>query len=100
MSTKTLSTIGLLLLVAGSRINAPAQTLLQPTGISATASPGSIQVSWTDNSTGESNYRVERKVGAGSFSTYATIAANSTGYNDSSVTPGTNYTYRVFAFVG
>src|SRR5258705_4595971 len=75
-------------------------SLQQPTGISATASPGSIQVSWTDNATGESNYRVERKVGAGSFSTYATLAANSTGYNDTSVTPGTLYTYRVFAYSG
>ncbi|MBM3883762.1 MAG: hypothetical protein FJ387_29325, partial [Verrucomicrobia bacterium] len=61
---------------------------------------GSIQVNWTDNSTGEANYKIERKIGAGSFSTYATLAANSTGYNDTSVTPGTLYTYRVFAYSG
>jgi hypothetical protein len=89
-----------LLLAVACGIETHAAVLLQPTGISATASPGSILVKWTDNSTGESNYAVERKVGTGGFSPYATLGANSTSYTDTSVTPGTLYTYRVYAYVG
>jgi len=90
----------LLTVLMGYGFHVRGQTLLQPTGITAIPSPASIQVKWTDNSIGESNYRIERKVGAGSFSAYATIGANSTNYNDMSVTPGLVHTYRVFAYVG
>lgn len=101
-SSRTLrqAIIQLLIVLMGYGFNVRAQTLLQPTGITAIPSPGSIQLKWTDNSTGESNYRVERKMGAGSFSAYATIGANITNYNDISVTPGLLHTYRVFAYVG
>src|SRR5207247_7917760 len=56
---------------------------------------------WVDQSTGEQSYSVERKTGAGgTYAEIASIAANSSGYTDSTVAPGTNYFYRVRSYGG
>lgn len=57
-----------------------------------------INLSWTDNSAGESGFRVERKTGSGSWAQLTTLAANVTSYSDTSVVETTTYTYRVLAF--
>ena len=57
-----------------------------------------INLSWTDNSNGETGFRVERKTGTGGWSNLVTLAANVTSYSDTSVVETTTYTYRVFAF--
>ena len=54
-------------------------------------------LTWTDNSSNETGFRVERKVGAGSFATLATKAAGVTSHADPGLTADTTYTYRVIA---
>jgi hypothetical protein len=70
-----------------------------PSALSATTiSSTQINLSWTDNSSNETGFKVERKMGAGG--TYAQIAApgvNATSYQDMSVSCGTQYYYRVRA---
>ncbi len=54
-----------------------------------------ITVAWNQVA-GNTGYRVERKTdAAGSWSAVATIAADTTGYADTGLTPGTTYYYRV-----
>lgn len=54
-------------------------------------------LSWTDNSSDESNFVVERKVGAGAFEELVTLPANATTYQDNGLAMATNYCYRVLA---
>lgn len=70
-----------------------------PTNLTATAvHERRVNLSWTDNSGGESGFRIERKTGSGNWTTLTTVAANVTSYPDTGVVENTTYTYRVFAF--
>gem|GEM_PF-1586783 len=70
-----------------------------PTGLVATATSNStITLAWEDNSTNESGFTIERKLGeAGAYAQIATVAADVTAYSDASLTPNSYYYYRVRA---
>ncbi len=72
-----------------------------PSGLGATAvSNAQINLSWTDGSTNESGFRIERCQGAGctNFGQIASVAANATSYQNTGLAAGTTYNYRVRAF--
>jgi hypothetical protein len=69
-----------------------------PTGTAATSTnPQSVLVSWTDTSSNESGFRVERRQGEAPFAPVTNLPPNSTSFLDVSVTPKTTYSYRVRA---
>jgi hypothetical protein len=71
-----------------------------PSGLTATATSGTqINVSWTDNSSVESEFHVERCAGAGCavFTDITQVAANGTTYTNNGLTADTSYTYQVRA---
>ncbi len=70
-----------------------------PSGLTATtASSSQINLAWTDNSTNEDNFIVARgTVSGGPYSDVATLAANSTSYNNTGLASGTTYYYVVRA---
>jgi|GEM_PF-6343979 len=74
--------------------------LEDPTDLEAEAFADFIDITFKDNSGTEDDHRLERKVGTGEFSEYATIPANMDFYRDTSVTPGETYTYRARAKQG
>jgi hypothetical protein len=76
-----------------------APTLMAPDNLTVTpASSSQINLSWTDQSTNETGFQVERKTGAGgTYAQIATAAANTTTYSDSGLAEGTTYVYRVRA---
>ncbi len=58
-----------------------------------------LTLTWTDNSTNEDGFSIERKIGpTGTFAQIATIGANATSYIDSTVASATTYCYRLLAF--
>jgi len=63
------------------------------------ASSTAIDLTWTDNTTGEDEFLLERCSGAGcsDFAALAAPAADSTSYTDASVCEGTTYSYRILA---
>jgi titin len=71
-----------------------------PSGLSATAAGSSqINLAWTDNSANESGFKVERSLSATSgFAQIAIVAANVTAYQNTGLTAGTTYYYRVRAY--
>ncbi|MDA8241683.1 MAG: hypothetical protein M0Z67_15120 [Nitrospiraceae bacterium] len=73
-----------------------------PSGLNAVAiSSSSIDLSWTDNSSGEQGFEIERKTGLnGTYSQIGTVGAETTAYSDTdaSLLPGTTYFYRVRAY--
>jgi hypothetical protein len=75
-----------------------------PTGLTASAtSSSSVSLGWTDASTDETGFAVERCLGAGcdsSFTPVATLAAGSTTHVDAGRAPSTTYGYRVRALRG
>lgn len=56
-----------------------------------------ILVSWSDNSAGESGYRIEAKIGNAAFHSIGQAPANSSNYVHDGLTPNVTYTYRVVA---
>ena len=82
--------------------NAKTATLAAPTALSATvASASQINLSWTDNTTYETNYSVERSPnGSKSWTVIATLGANVTTYTNTGLAVGTTYYYRVRAYDG
>lgn len=72
-----------------------------PGGLQGTVvSNRQIDLAWTDNATNELGFRVERCVNAGctSFVHIATLAANSTTYQNVGLAPGVTYRYRVRSY--
>jgi hypothetical protein len=71
-----------------------------PTGLVANAvSSSRIDLTWADNSTNEANFIVERCPGqsCSDFADVATLAANTTSYANTGLSPNTAYTYRIRA---
>ncbi|MGZ5565463.1 MAG: S8 family serine peptidase, partial [Limisphaerales bacterium] len=74
-----------------------------PSALTAAYFPGSgTRLSWTDNSTNETGYLIERALdNAGNPEAWlriAAVGANVTNYSDSSASPSNTYWYRVRAY--
>lgn len=74
-----------------------------PSNLQAQAfSPTQINLTWSDNTTTESGYTVERAPdnagAAGTFASIATLPANAVSYSNTSLAENTRYWYRVRAF--
>ena len=71
-----------------------------PTSLAATAVTQSrVDLTWTDNSSNESEFRIERCTGDGcvSFAQIATAGAEAQAFSDTTAAAGTTYGYRVNA---
>ncbi|MPS65444.1 LamG-like jellyroll fold domain-containing protein [Chryseobacterium sp.] len=62
-----------------------------------TPASSSLTVNWSDNATNETNYVLERSNDGTNFTVIATLPANTVSYNESGLTPNTQYYYRVKA---
>src|SRR6266571_299241 len=93
-----LATVGALALLLG-RAPAQAQTApAAPSGLTAGAAASSqVNLTWTDNSDNEFAFAVWRQGGGAAFARVAALAANTTSFTDTGLTPGTAYTYEVRA---
>ncbi len=93
--------------VSGGRVDIGADEIQQnptpptaPSNLAASATNSStINLSWNDNSTNETGFKIERKTGlAGAYQQIATVNANIKNYPDAGLTAGTLYYYRVRAY--
>ncbi|MBL8182445.1 MAG: fibronectin type III domain-containing protein, partial [Blastocatellia bacterium] len=57
----------------------------------------SMTLNWTDNSSNESGFEVQRSTDGMNFTVVSTTAADAVSFNDTGLIPGQNYFYRVFA---
>ncbi len=72
-----------------------------PTNLTAGPMGGGVHLTWKDNSTGEDEFEIERKIGAApGFARLAAVPFDTVSYHDADVSSGTSYTYRVRAKVG
>jgi len=70
--------------------NAPSNLVAGPLG-------GGVHLTWTDNSTNEETFEIERREGSAAFATIDSVPFNADLYHDSNVTIGNTYSYRVRA---
>jgi hypothetical protein len=70
---------------------APSNLLIASLGIS-------FRLSWSDNSSKEAGFEVERATGSGAYSKIASLGANATSFTDATVTPAFSFRYRVRAY--
>lgn len=77
-------------------------TLYPPTNLKIdNSSQSKVDVSWTDNTTSEYNYKIERSIDGINWTIIGTSAENSTNYSDNITTlPVGSYYYRVYANCG
>jgi YD repeat-containing protein len=70
-----------------------------PDDLTATrASETSAQISWTDRSTTENGFRLERRLAGGyEWVLAAALPADTTNYEDTGLDPSQNYVYRIYA---
>ncbi len=67
-----------------------------PTSLSASVvSASQIDLSWTDNSSNEENFLIERSPDGSNWTQIASVNPNSTSYSDVTVSSGTLYYYRI-----
>ncbi len=70
-----------------------------PAGLTATpVSTNQINLKWTDTSTNEDGFSLERSTNGANYAALWVTAAGVTNYADTSLAPGTTYYYRVQAF--
>lgn len=79
----------------------PPPTPSAPTSLTVSASTvypnGRLLLKWIDNSGIETSYEVQRSTDGVSYSSVASLAANSTAYTDTNLVQATKYYYRVRA---
>jgi uncharacterized protein (TIGR02145 family) len=57
-----------------------------------------INLTWTDRSTNETGFKIERKLVGGTFEVIGTTATNIATFSDKGLTQSTNYIYRVYSY--
>jgi hypothetical protein len=76
----------------------PAAVPAVPTDLAAVAdAPTRVHLTWTDQSTDETAFEIERKAPGADFRPLATTSADIAVYDDTDVAPRTGYSYRVRA---
>lgn len=63
--------------------------------VATTISASEIDLTWTDNATGENGYSIERSIDDVDYAEIADISPNSESYSDTGLTADTLYYYRV-----
>ena len=93
---RSVNCVWMLLLLSGV-VHAVVPTA--PTSLVATAvSTSQINLSWTDTSNNETNFKIERRTGSGgTYAQIATTATNVATFSNTGRTAGTTYFYRVRA---
>jgi hypothetical protein len=89
--------------IAGIRAAYPATTATVPAAPSSltarlgTSATSEVQLAWSDRSTNESAFVIQRSLNGSTFSQSGQVAAGIIAYKDTALTAGTTYWYRVYA---
>ena len=96
LNTAGVPSIGRIVRLGNDVAPLPAPTNLSASAVSITQ----INLSWTDNASSETGFRIERSQDGTSFTEINTVGTNVTTYGDTGLSASTQYWYRVRAYVG
>lgn len=71
---------------------------IAPTNLTGALFSGNVNLSWTDNSTNETGFKIERTTGNGIWAVIGTVNADLVTFSDTGLASNTTYTYRVYSF--
>lgn len=72
---------------------------LAPSALEGTLNSNTqVTLNWTDNSTNETEFKIERKSGTGNYTQIASVNADITTYVDNGLIASSTYTYRLLAY--
>jgi hypothetical protein len=70
-----------------------------PTNLTGTASsPTQINLSWTDNSTNETGFKIQRRIGDENYTIVGNANTDELTFSDTGLEPSTTYVYRVYSY--
>jgi titin len=70
-----------------------------PSNLAATAVSGTqVNLTWADNSTNETGFRIYQSTDGVNYASFATVGANVTAYSWTGAVPGASYSWRVTAY--
>lgn len=79
-------------------VSVPPSPPLAPSGLNATAvSDSQVNLAWTDNSTNETAFFIERSINNSVFSQIGSVGVNVTSFSDTGLSSSTAYYYRIRA---
>ena len=94
--------LGMLLLYSCSATSdgtTPTVVPVEPQDLMSEAiSTSAIDLMWTDRSTNETGFKIERKLVGGTFAVAGTTATDIATYSDTGLNPATTYIYRVYSY--
>ena len=83
----------------GSTSAPPTATPTAPSGLAVqSAAYDNVKLTWSDNASNESGFKVERSTNGVDFTEVATLGADTRSYGDSTVAAQANYYFRVRAY--
>jgi uncharacterized protein (TIGR02145 family) len=72
---------------------------IEPTNlIGNSVSSTQINLYWTDNSTNENGFKIERRIESGTYAVVGNVNADILTFSDVGLTPNTTYIYRVYSY--
>lgn len=82
-----------------TEVSVATTSLASPSNLVAeTVSSSRIDLSWEDNATNETGFKIERRTAGGSYKQIDTVGRNVTSYSDTGLSDNTTYYYRVRAY--
>ncbi len=72
--------------------------LLLVLGLAVPLQAAQVTLTWNDNSSNESGFKIERATNSGGYGQIALVGANVTSYVDTNLASGSQYSYRVRAY--
>ena len=93
--------LSLLFLVIGCSSNNESATVPAPnapSNLTGSVVAGQIALNWTDNSTNETGFKIERRTGTGNYAQIGSVSSNILNYTDATASIGVSFTYRVYSF--
>lgn len=89
--------------LGASSLSVSTTLTVQPaaSGVTATATGGrTVHLTWAGGAGGFDGFAIERSASGGAFTPVAQVPATATTFDDSGLTPGTSYVYRLRAISG
>jgi fibronectin type 3 domain-containing protein len=78
--------------------NIPALPATPSNGHATLITATTVHLAWTNNATNADVYKIFREVVGGAFTQVASLSPAATSFNDTNLTPGTNYDYHIEAW--
>jgi hypothetical protein len=89
----------LIIIACKKKSNVTEAIPLAPTSLVAVSTTANqIKLNWTDNSTNEIGFKIQRKTAVTPYTEIASVNKDITTYTDNGLNSNTTYTYRVYAY--